>query len=323
MDKSNFKRAYIKYFDGLNPSVSSNLEKSTEFTYAENARCTQIGSVEKRNGSLDMDYISEGVKLGAIDNYLLTYFPPENSNIDLYRLSQKDTVNVADFYSFSESSGYWSKMSGTLGSAGININNGYNTDFSTTIAEGCLFVANLNDYPRYIDEDGEVYEYHLDNPASPHVDNLGHLFGCPVSSKIKYYKNRLYVADYIYNGVRYKNKILRSSPPSGIISLINSDVDQVFVPGTTVYAIEVEVTETKYLSSGQGGDLYDIYRGEEKIAVMQVDSIGEGTASVNITTEPGQTSVLAADEIWLKNTYGESKYFRWPTKTDSSGTTDA
>lgn len=323
MDKSNFKRAYIKYWDGLNSSVSSNLEKSTEFTYSENARSTLIGSIEKREGSLDMDYASEGVKLNATNNYLLSYFKPENSVISLYRISEKDSVGLADFYSFNETTNYWTKISNTLGANNIDISNGYHTDFSTTIAEGCLFVTNLNDYPRYINENGSVYEYHLDNPANPTVDNLGNLVNCPKASKIKYYKNRLYVADYLYNGVRYKNKVLRSSPPLGIIALVNNDVDHVFIPGTNVNGIEVEVTDIKYFSSIQGADLYDIYRGETKVGVMQIESINEDSVSVNITTEPGQTSILAADEIWLKNTFGDNKYFRWPTKTDSTGIFDA
>jgi len=323
MDKSNLKRININYFDGLNAAVSSNLEKSTEFTHVENARCNLIGSIEKRQGSLNYDALSTGGNVEAINNYMLSYFNTGNDDVSLFRLSEKTVPGTADLYSFNSSTKKWTKYSQSYGSNGIDIDGTYNTDFDKTISEGCLFFTNLNDYPRYLDSSNlEVYEYHLDDPAYPHVNALGHLFNTPKCSRIRAYKNKLYISDYIYNGIRNKNSVLRSSPPMGIAALVNTDFDETLTAGVTVYGKEIKVTDVKYLSGSQGANKYDIYRGTLLVATLIVDSVTEDSIMTTITPV-GDTTILAADEIWIEDTYQGKKVYRWISKTDSTGSTDA
>lgn len=174
--------------------------------------------------------------------------------------------------------------------------------FDYTYAEGNVFVVTQDAANRYIKSDGVT--------VVTSADGTGHLFNSPNANRINFYKNRLYLADFVRNGVRYKNTILRSSYPLGIIGLLNADYTAA-VSGT-----ELDVTETKYFYTDAGANQYDIYRGNTLIVTITVTQINESSI---VATWSGTPDLLASDQIWVAGTYNGPKVFRWIQNSSSTG----
>lgn len=110
-------------------------------------------------------------------------------------------------------------------------------DFSHTIADGKLFLVNGRAYNRYISKDGETVV--TSQPGDPDAGR-GHLHNSPRAKLINLFKDRLYLANYDYAGVHYGNTVLQSSPPVGILALVNDDV-------TNPTDIDTESAESFYI----------------------------------------------------------------------------
>lgn len=218
-----------------------------------------------------------------------------------YTLLDGDTVildgtsNGSSIYYLSTAD-QWTVMSD---SDGQNIIGG-RCDF--TKAQGNLIIVNGKDYNRYIQSDGTTV---VDSVSS------GHLFNSPRARKVAFYKNRIYLADYLFNGVRYKTSIVRSSYPSGIISLVNGDHTSISDGAT------VSLTDLKYIYSDSGGNTYDIYRGSTLISTMTVTAVNETSVVANFNNDP--VTLLSSDEVWVAGTYSGEKQFRWVNNPTSFG----
>ena len=174
--------------------------------------------------------------------------------------------------------------------------------FDTTYAEGSVFLVNRDDENRYIEADGTTVVTALD--AS------GHLYNTPRASVVNFYKNRLYLGDFINANVSYPTTILRSSYPMGIISLLNADYSSL-ASGSTI-----DVTDIKYFYTTTGANLYDVYRGTNLISTITVTAINQTSITA---TWNGTPTFFASDEIWIAGTYGGEKIFRWVNNPTMSG----
>jgi len=131
-------------------------------------------------------------------------------------ISPSSSASPSEFYGtnaiiyYLSNSDKWTPLTGD----GANIDGGV---FDYAYAESSVFLVNQNDDNRYIQSDGTT----VVTSASP----TGHLYNSPKAAKINFYKNRLYLADFIRNGVRYKNTILRSSYPLGLVCLLIFFID--------------------------------------------------------------------------------------------------
>ncbi|MFA7662636.1 MAG: hypothetical protein WCX88_01845 [Patescibacteria group bacterium] len=85
--QSNYKRKEIIYFDGLNSSVANNIAKKEELQHCENARSPMIGTVEKREGTIQV-----GSDLTSTQNHGVFNFSNDN-NTGLYRSSKVSGIN--------------------------------------------------------------------------------------------------------------------------------------------------------------------------------------------------------------------------------------
>jgi hypothetical protein len=134
----------------------------------------------------------------------------------------------------------------------------------------------------------------------------GHLYNTPPASKINFYKNRLYMADFIRSGIRYKTTVLRSSYPMGVISLINNDYPT--VSGGTVATngtTQLTGTNTTFLTTFHVGDTI-LVTGETSRIIT--DIIDDSTLTVSIafsTTATGLSATISSGTIDITDT----KYF--------------
>jgi len=352
----------IPYFEGVNSLVSFNIGKKTEFVHAENARSKIVGTVEKREGQTVLGVNAVGGPFVASANYGLFSFQ-NNNNQGFYRISvsqnfsltiniveklcltDKNTVERTDLPTsfdiqiienlvftekievfetagtaatifYIDSANRWISLAG----AGTGIPGGL---FDYTYAEGCVFLVNLYSANRYITANGTTV---IDSSTAS-----GHLYNTPVASRVNYYKNRLYLADFIRTGVRYKTTVLRSSYPMGIISLINLDANITMSTvniGSTGSG-SLEITDNKYFYTASGANEYEIYRGSTKIAEMTVTAIQEVSVTANFVSFVATPVIipdviptlilLASDEIWIKGTYTGAKVFRWVSNPTITG----
>lgn len=176
------------------------------------------------------------------------------------------------------------------------------TPFSSTVAEGCCFFVN-----------GSFDNFYVGNNTNggtiaTSADYFGHLYKSPKARKIKYFKDRLYLADYSIGSVRYKNSIMMSSPPLGLVSLVDGDYD--------ASVSEITVTDTKYIHAaygGNAGDYLDVYRGDVKITTIGVNTKSNNKLQVAATGAALQSS----DELWIKDTYDGTRAFRWADSPSS------
>lgn len=131
-----------------------------------------------------------------------------------------------------------------------------------------------------------------------------HLTGSPKANKINYFKDRLYLADYTIGTTRYKNGILMSSEPLGIVSLVDGDHT---APITSLVA-----TETKYIKSD---DVLDVYRNGTFIGTVVVTA--KNTDTNTLTINSFGTNIKSSDELWVGGTYSGTRVFRWVDSPDS------
>lgn len=183
--------------------------------------------------------------------------------------------------------------------------------FSGTSAEDCFFLANGDRDNMYIEDDGTTVV------SSEDSYETNHLFGSPKARKINYYKGKLYLADYVVtsgllaNTKRYRNGIMMSSVPLGIICLVNLD----YSATEAVADAWIEVTDTKYIHTT---DTVDIYRGNVKIADVTIKAKTQSKIQINTISFVGAyTTLEAADEVWMNGTYNATRYFRWAGNPDS------
>jgi len=340
------KRLDISYLEGVNAQVSNNIGKRTELVHAENARSKIIGTVEKREGQLTYGKNLNGSSFVAAENYGLFPFANEQSS-GLYRISTEGgsafSINTFDYIGASDVPMVGSSKNILTIKTGDNISitervNGldgnlvtiyyssqnnqwvplsqYGTGivsgvFDYTFAENSAFVVNRNDLNRYIKPDGTT--------VVTSNDGAGHLYNSPPASKINYYKSRLYLADFVKFGVRYKTSILRSSYAMGIAALVNSDVPKVD-PASGFW--EIPITDNKYIYSYSGANKYSIYRGPLKVADINVYEVKETTILVDqnsVTFFNNNSGFLASDEIWVYGTFDGPKVFRWVNNPTISG----
>lgn len=292
--QSNYKRKEISYFDGLNSQVSSNIAKKEELMHSENVRAATIGTIEKREGSSIL-----GDTIVSTSNLGVFYFNNDSAtNTGLYRIS---TVGAVQSIYYLNTSDVWTKLTGS--------GTGFSADsdgFDTCVAEGNLYLVNKSVPNRYIDiETGAAVT--IATTPSYETNNL---YQSPPANLVNYYKNRLYLANYwdeSGKGRLWKNSILRSSTPLGIVALVNNDV----AAGATA----IDVTDNKYIYKGEPLDVYRGY-GNAIITSVTVTKVNESNIEVN----PIAVDLKAADELWVRLTYsGDKKVFRWVKNSDATG----
>ena len=335
------RRIDIPYFEGVNSLVSFNIGKKTELIHAENARSKMIGTIEKREGQTVLGVNSNGLPFVTTANYGLFSFQ-NNYNQGLYRISENEnpdiSISVSDyigaidtinsgtaldpvwplFISVEDSvvtndkvnynaadgnTGHfatiyyinnlnqWIPLSGN----GTNIPSGV---FDYTYAENSVFLTNINSANRYIKSDGTT----ILTSASPE----GHLYNTPPASKINFYKNRLYLADFVRSGVRYKTTILRSSYPMGVISLINNDYPTLSEGTvTTNGTVALVGTNTNFLDIFHVGDTIIVTGETPRVIASITDNLTLTVTESFSTSTSGSTAYISAGTIDITDT----KYF--------------
>jgi len=199
------------------------------------------------------------------------------------------TAVAANYFEVTNASGVV-ESNKTIGTGSITVTSG---KFSFVNAENCMFLVNGHADNRSINSAGTV---------QTSTDATGHLYNSPKAHLINYYKDRLYAGDYIVGDTRYKNGVMRSSVPLGLITLAEGD-----------YAITdtvISVSDTKYI---RVGDVLQIYRGGVFIENLTVTEKTQSTITVASITQP----ILSADEIWVNGTYVGLKKFRWADNPSS------
>ncbi len=125
-----------------------------------------------------------------------------------------------------------------------------------------------------------------------------HLTNSPVATRIKFYKDRLYLGNYKVGSTQYKTGIMFSSKPLGIAALVDGDHDQ---PVTAL-----KVTDTKYIYSD---DVLDVYRGGTLIGTIIVTA--KDSTTNTLTIDSFTTNIKSSDELWVAGTYTGKRIFRW------------
>lgn len=346
------QRLPISYFEGVNSTVQHGIAKSSELFYIENGRSKVIGSIEKREGQQKFGTTAAGTPFYATGNFGLTKFINEGGNQGIFRLSTAgvqnaatltlsvfDDVRVGEYFYMGDNNpalqvraieyitisepdmlgftdGTARILDGTSYRSSIyslDNNNLWNVladadgqnilgaDADFAKVDDNLVMVNGRDYNRMIDKDGATVTTSL---------NPGDLYNSPRARKSAFYKNRMYLGDIIKNGVRYKTTIARSSYPLGIIALLNGDLTASDGSGSWV----IPVTDTKYFYSDTGMNIYEVYRGNSKIATVTLSSVQQTTVTATVANtvfESGYTSFLSADEIWVSGTFTGDKQYRW------------
>jgi len=278
------KRKEITYLDGINSIVGDNIAKPQELLEGENVRSVVIGHLEKRKG-----YKRLGEALSSPTTYGMAYFNDTNAlSSKFYRVT--NVGSTKSIYYLNTSAGWTA-----LGGGGTGLTSTNNHFFA--VANGYLFMVNGTDDNRYVDTDGTTVVV----ASTAAITN--NLYNSPVARKIAYYKDRLYLGDITISGIRHQTKVMFSSYPVGIVSLI--DADSTAPVGGAV----LTVTDTKYIYAA---DTLLVYRGGSLVATITVTAKTESTITTGtITFQAGFTDILAADELWVSGTYTGKKVFRW------------
>jgi len=284
---NNVNKIFIKFWEGINSKVASAISKPSELSACENCRADRIGELIKRQGTARL-----GNSITATANKAIFYFQNTDETISFYRVS---TVGSTTAIYYLNASSEWTALT-SLGT-GLTATN----DFSTVTAEQSLFLVNGANNNLYIKEDGTTV---VDSTT-----NTGHLYGSPKARKINYYKDRLYLGDYTADGVDYKNGLMMSSKPLGIIALVDGDHE---TPGADDW---INVTDTKYIHST---DTIAFYRGGKKIADdVTIKDKKESSIQINAITFDDGDSLESSDEIWVNGTYTGDRVFRWADNPES------
>ena len=300
------ERIPISYFEGVNSAVQQVIARRTELAHAENARSPIIGVLEKREGQVVIGTAVGGSVLSALGNYGLVYFSDGGSNSQgLLRVTSINGV-VANIYYLNQSS-EWVVVDNELA---LNLSlatcNFANVDDNLLIVNG----TNAN---RMITGNIGV--------ATPMTSSAvaGSLYNSPRANKSAFYKSRIYLADYYDSaGNELKTTVLRSSYPMGIVSILNGDVSAVNSSNNWVFL----VIDTKYFYTFVGMNVYEIYRGSQKIATITINAMNETSitaSNANVVFETGFSSFLSADEVWVYGTYSGEKQYRWISNSSSIG----
>ena len=248
------QRIEIPYFEGLNRLVADNLAKKEELRFSQNCRSKTIGTIEKRAGTAKL-----GSTLTATANYGLFFFENDVAAVPgIYRISTVSS-NVKMYYL--NDSDVWTALAGTYTAA----------NFSHAIAEDCLFLVNGSDNNMYIKGTDGI-------TIITSVTADGHLYNSPKAKKINYFKERLYLADYTNDGgTRYRNGIMMSSRPLGIVALVDGD----HAAADCGVDDWIKVTDVKYIRST---DTVDVYRGGIRIAEIEIKDKTEDSFQIKSIT---------------------------------------
>jgi hypothetical protein len=301
------ERISISYFEGVNSTVQHSIARRTELSHMENARAPIIGVLEKREGQAVLGTDVGGGVFTTLGNYGITYWDDGGSESKgLLRVTTVDGA-VANIY-FLNQSDEWVILGDAL-AQGIALGV---YDFANV--DGDLVIVNGVDYNRMIT--GPI----VGSTASvADATTVGSLYNSPIAHRVAFYKSRMYLADYYdEGGNELKTTILRSSYPMGIISLLNGDVTAVDGSGNWV----LPVTDTKYLYKDAGMNLYEVYRGNQKVADITLDDYTETNmvaANANVTFAGSFTSFLSSDEVWIAGTFSDKKQYRWISNSGSVG----
>ena len=328
------ERFTVTYFDGVNSTVQPSLAKRTELSHAENARSPQIGVLEKREGQVAQGLNSGDTKFIASDNFGLFYFDDTNTNSQkVYRISDTYTaptsvatsvstvgfnITIAETITLTEAPFYGDTEIGSIKLYNVDVcdiyylhTNGRWTKLSdadaltlraaaydNAIIDGKMVLVNGETANRIIAADGLT----VVNSAA-----AGDLYNSPDAKRVAFYKNRIHLADFTRNSVRYPTTILRSSFPLGIIALADGD--------HPIAVTNLSVTDTKYFYAASGMNSYEVYRGGILIATITVTGVNETSIDVSSTS----AAILSSDEFWIAGTFTGAKQFRWVNNPTSTG----
>ena len=272
----------------------------------ENARAPMIGVLEKRQGQEAFGTDSLGDEFITTGNYGLIFFEDGGDlSQGLLRVSSIDNSS-ADLYYLNDDD-EWTIVTNDI-ATGLSLS----TCNFTNVEENLLIVNGTDRNMMITGEIGAV--------TTPMTDSSlpGSLYNSPVAHKAAFYKNRMYLADYVTSGgVRLKTTILRSSYSLGIISLVNGDV-----PAAVSNNWTIPIVDSKYFYTAIGMNVYEVYRGNHKVATISINSMTEtsiNSPASNTTFESGYSSFLSSDEIWIYGTYSGNKQYRWATNSSLTG----
>jgi hypothetical protein len=279
------KRVSIEYFEGINSATQPNLVKKTELGHSENARTGLVGSLYKRAGQTAVGTNAVGGEFLATANSALFYFDNADATASgIYRISNTSAESGNQVSIFKLTTGQiWERLSD---SSAVNIPPG---DFDHANANGQMILVNGSSSNRMIMQNGTTV---TDSTEA------GSLFNSPNANRAAFYKNRIYLADFTSGGIRYKNTVIRSSYPVGIISLVNGDMN--------ASSTSVPVTDSKYFYTATGMNSYEVYRGGTLVTTMTVTAIQETSITVQAPVQ-----LLSSDEIWAGGTFTGEKQYRW------------
>lgn len=273
------------------PTTNGSLKHLFRISRADTASATLSVSVFDSLSLADYPIFSGSTTIFTIqvyENITLTE-PPFAMVSDSSHFYIDNTDYAANIFSLGTND-QWGKLADTDAQ---NIPGG---KFDVTSFDNNMLLVNGRADNRYLKADGATVVT---------SKQAGHLYNSPKAQLGNFYKNKLYVADYIQGGTRYPTTVLRSSYPSGVIALINGDV----VASSTIF-----VTETKYFYTQSGMNAYEVYRGGSKIADLTVTGVNE----ISITVS-APVSLLSADEIWIAGTFTGEKQYRWVNSATAFG----
>lgn len=328
------ERFAVSYFDGVNSTVQPSLAKRTELSHAENARSPQIGVLEKREGQVAKGLNGSDTKFLATANYGLFYFDDTNTNSQkVYRITDTATppttvatsvstagfdITVAETITITETPFTGRAQIGGFGLYNTDVasvyylhTNGQWTIMADTDATS-LFAANFNDAKvdgKLVLVNGETANRIMSADGVTVITSAtaGDLYNSPNAKRVAFYKNRIHLADFTRNSVRYPTTVLRSSFPLGIIALADGD--------HPAAVVNISVTDTKYFYATSGMDSYEVYRGGTLITTITVTAVNETSIDVSSTGAP----ILSSDEFWIAGTFTGAKQYRWVNNPTSTG----
>ncbi len=123
------------------------------------------------------------------------------------------------------------------------------------------------------------------------------------------------------NQTVYPTTVLQSSFPLGLISLFSQAYPALGDPAlvTPSATINIAVTDVKYIYSTSGANSYEVYRGNDLIATLVVNSVSALSLNVTYTFVGSFNTFESVDEIWVAGTFIGPKVFRWANNGTATG----